>query len=377
MHYFDWTATTKISENALNEYVRVSEKYFGNPSSNHSIGQEAKQILDQSRCKIAEMLKTGSDNIFFTSGGTESNSIILNSLLAYVSPGEVLTTSIEHSAILEHKSSLESHNWKFTTINCPNGFIGTERLNKALNPSVRMVCIMYVNNVIGSVQPLEECIRIVRNYSKSINRNIHIHCDAVQALGKINVDLSKLDIDSAAFSSHKFFGPKGIGILYNRNKAVTSLSKGGGQEKGLRPGTENLPAIAAMTKALSDSITELDTNYTVVSEYRNQVMRACSSNGFHIISPINNCSPYILTVAPAGIPSEVFLRVMADKGFCLSAGSACSSNIKSKTESVLSSMNILPDIRRSAIRISFSKYNTQEEINLLIENLISTKEELK
>lgn len=378
MHYFDWTATTPISDNALNEYNRVSKTIFGNPSSIHPLGLEAKKYLEECRARISKILNAKSSEIYFTSGGTESNSIVINNLVKSVSPGEIITTAIEHSAILEHKSTMESLGWKFTTINCPDGFIRPESLKFALNPNVRLVCIMAVNNVVGSIQPLDDCCKVIREYQNSINRKIHIHCDAVQAFGKVPFDLSKLDIDSAAISSHKFFGPRGIGILFNRNKALQSLSKGGGQELGLRPGTENLPAIGAMVVAMEDIINNLESNYLYTKGLYDKVLNSCKKAGYTILSPESeHVSPYILTIANESIPAEVFLRIMSDKGFCLSAGSACSSSTRSKTEGVLACMNFNPDLRRGAIRISLSIKNTEEEVDKLINALIETKEEFK
>jgi len=378
MHYFDWTATTNISEKALIEYENVSKNTFGNPSSIHPLGVEAKEKLENCRDRISRMLNTSSKYIYFTSGGTESNSIILNSLINNPNPGEIITTGIEHSAILEYKTTLENAGWKFTTLQCPNGYLSLDKLKNALNEKVRMVCIMAVNNVVGTIQPIDESCKIIRDFSNKINRKIHIHCDAVQALGKIPFDLSKLDVDSAAFSSHKFFGPRGIGILYNRNSGIQSLSKGGGQELGLRPGTENLPAIAAMTVALEEITKNLKSNFEVVSNYHNTLINNCRSLGYEILSPIEGeFSPYILTISLPTIPAEVFLRIMGDKGFCLSAGSACSSQTRSKTEGVLASMNIKPESRRGAIRISLSISNNEDEINKLVNALKEAKEELK
>lgn len=378
MHYFDWTATTPMSKEALIEYTSTAETFYGNPSSLHPVGQNSKTYLEECRNRISEILHTKPSYVYFTSGGTESNSIVLNSLIRSPNPGEIITTAIEHAAILEHKSTLESLGWTFTTLKCPNGYLDVNSLKEALNEKTRMVCIMAVNNVVGTIQPLQEAINTIRNYSEKTKRKIHIHTDAVQALGKIEVDLSKLDVDSASFSSHKFYGPRGIGILFNKNQSLQSLSKGGGQELGLRPGTENLPAIAAMTKALTLAEKDRASNYSIVMNYHNQVMAKCLELNYDIISPKEGLfSPYILTIALRTAPAEVFLRLMSDKGFCMSAGSACSSSTRSKTEGVLAAMNISPELRRGAIRISFSPKNTQQEIDLLLTTLKELKEALR
>lgn len=373
MHYFDWTATTPISQKALDVYNKTSIEYFANPSSSHVLGLKCKEKLEEQRKIISSILKTNSNNIYFTSGGTESDSIILNSLLNFQTPGEIITTSIEHSAVLEHKNILEKFGWKFTALKCPNGYLDPKVLKESLSQKTRMVCFMTVNNVTGTVLDTKELVKVVREFEKTINRKIHIHCDAVQALGKIEFYPELLDIDSAAFSSHKFSGPRGVGILYLRNKSILSLSRGGGQEKGIRPGTENLASICAMTCALQDAVTNLEENYKKVLEFRKMVESSCLKAGFSILSPSSDSdkafSPYILCISAKGLPSEVFLRIMGDKGFCLSSGSACSSNSRGKAESVLSAMNFLSQDRMSAIRISFGALNTNEEVKLLCQEI--------
>ncbi len=380
MHYFDWTATTPMSESAIEEYSSCARKYIGNPSSTHGLGIEAAERLIEERKKTASMLGTSPSNIFFTSGGTESDSIVISSLLKSPSPGEIITTGIEHSAVLEWKKTLEAAGWKFTVLQCPSGYLKPETLEKALNDKVRMVCVMKVNNVTGTIQDTKAIAKIIRDKEKEYGRHIHFHCDAVQALGKIPLNFSDEDFDSAAFSAHKFRGPRGVGILYNRNKAITALSRGGGQENGLRPGTENLAGICAMNKALEEALAVLDEKYRKILAYRNKISALCSELGIKLLSPASaehgKFSPYIISISVKPIPSEVFLRVMSDKGFCLSAGSACSSNTKGKAEGVLAAMNVDPMDRRSSIRISFGSENTDEEVNLLCYAIKDTYKEL-
>ena len=369
MYYFDWTSTSPISDSALAEYSRVSLQYPGNPSSTHPIGLEAAGFLENCRKDISGILGVRPSELFFTSGGTESDNIVLQSLLNIPSPGEIITTGIEHAAVLENRALLEEHGWKFTILNCPGGYLNPLTLEKALNPRVKMVCIMAVNNVTGTVQDLKGSSEVVRNYEKTTGRKIHIHCDAVQALGKLHFRPYDHDIDSAAFSAHKFCGPRGTGLLWCRNTAVRSLSKGGSQEKGMRGGTENVPAIAAMAKALGNAVSLLDSNLSKVREYRNLVEDSVIQAGYTLLSPSAESglvfSPYIIAISVNKLPSEVFLRIMADRGFCLSAGSACSTNSRGKAERVLEAMNFTPGQRMSAVRISLSPLNTPEEVGLL------------
>ncbi len=367
----------------MDVYTDTATKYIGNPSSTHPLGLEAKARLDEERSHIAGLLGVKPKDIYFTSGGTESDSIVISSLLQSPSPGEIITTGIEHSAVLEFRKTMENAGWKFTALRCPNGYLKEEDLRAALNEKVRMVCIMKVNNVTGTVQDTAALARIVREYSRQIGRPIHIHCDAVQALGKIPFNPEQEDLDSAAYSAHKFRGPRGVGILWCRSKAIASLSRGGGQEKGLRPGTENLPGICAMGAALEDAISSLESNYNKVSSYRETIRKGVEECGLKTISPSScgtfsdiKATPYIMNISVGSVPSEVFLRVMSDKGFCLSAGSACSSNSRGKAESVLAAMNVYPADRMASIRISIGADNTEDEVQGLCDALKQASREL-
>lgn len=369
-----------MSINAIDAYRDAASQYIGNPSSTHPHGVEAKRRLESERSAVASMLGTKPSEIYFTSGGTESDSIVLSSLLNSPSPGEIITTGIEHSAVLEFKRILESAGWKFTALKCPGGYLDPETLSEALNEKVRMVAFMKVNNVTGTVLDTKDLVRTVRDYSRKIGRPIHIHCDAVQALGKIPFHPAEEDFDSAAFSAHKFCGPRGVGILYCRSKAVMSLSRGGGQESGLRPGTENLAGICAMGAALKDSMSIMDVKYKEVLGYRSKIEKASTEAGYTLISPPTDggleISPYIINICVKPVPSEVFLRVMADKGFCLSAGSACSSNSRGKAESVLTAMGIDHSRRMSSIRISMGSGTSETEVELLCNALKEAAKEL-
>ncbi|MBR4427185.1 MAG: aminotransferase class V-fold PLP-dependent enzyme [Spirochaetales bacterium] len=369
-----------MSENAIRAYCDAAARYIGNPSSTHPLGINAKSRLEDERAYVASVLGTKPSNIYFTSGGTESDSIVLSSLLNSPSPGEIITTGIEHSAILEWRRPLENAGWTFTALNCPGGYLNPRTLQDSLNERVRMVCFMKVNNVTGTILDTAALVKVIRDYEKTLGRKIHIHCDAVQALGKINFLPEVEDIDSAAFSAHKFCGPRGVGILYNRSKSVLSLSKGGGQEKGLRPGTENLAGICAMTAALKDSMSCMDEKHAEIFGYRCKIEKTALENGYTLISPSSDSylefSPYIINICVKPIPSEVFLRVMSDKGFCLSTGSACSSNSRGKAESVLAAMNIDHQRRMSSIRISMGRATTSSEVDLLCKALADTSVEL-
>ncbi len=380
MHYFDWTATSPMGQKALEIYSDTATRYIGNPSSTHPLGAEAKARLEAERESVAAMLGVRASGIYFTGGGTEGNSIILSSLLNSPSPGEIITTAIEHSAILEWKKTLEGAGWKFTALRCPGGYLSPDALREALNEKVRMVAVMKVNNVTGTVLDTAALVKVVREYSRTSGRPIHFHCDGVQALGKVPFFPAAEDIDSASFSAHKFCGPRGVGILYNRNKAISALSRGGGQEKGLRPGTENLPGICAMDAQLHVALENREALFSRILALRTKIEKAATDNGYTLISPSCNSgldfSPFIINICAKPVPSEVFLRVMADKGFCLSSGSACSSNSRGKAESVLTAMNVDPASRMSSIRISMGSGTTEEETDALCTALADAAKQL-
>ena len=380
MRYFDWTATSPMGRKAIETYTETAAAYIGNPSSTHPLGAEAKARLETERASVASLLGVRASEVYFTSGGTESNSIVLSSLLSSPSPGEIITTTIEHAAILEWKKTLEGAGWKFTALRCPGGYLDPSALREALNDKVRMVAFMKVNNVTGTVLDTASLVKVVREHEKTIGRRIHIHCDAVQAIGKIPFRPAAEDLDSASFSAHKFCGPRGVGILYNRSKSVLALSRGGGQEKGLRPGTENLAGICAMGAELGIAMSSLQSEYDRILAFRTKIEDAVTRAGYTLISP--SCrsglefTPYIINICAKPIPSEVFLRVMADKGFCLSSGSACSSNSKGKAESVLTAMNIDPASRMSSIRISMGRGTSASDVDDLCTALAASAKEL-
>lgn len=365
-YYLDNAATTQINESVLKAYNDTAKSYYGNPSANYHLAHNAKNKLEETRKDIAKILEVKSSNIYFTSGGSESNSIIFSALLWNNSPGEIVISSIEHASNIEFIRILKEKGWTVRSIDAPKGFIDPKTLEKTMNERTRMVCLMLVNNVIGSIQNIEELVKVVRAKEKLYNRKIHFHTDAVQALTKIPFDLNKLDVDSAAFSSHKFHGPRGIGILYNRQIHLQPLSKAGGQENGLRGGTENLPAIVAMATALKEQIST--TSKKPLSFDRIVELNKYLRENLHtpLLSPKTNCSPFILSFTVAPFPSEVFTRMLSDKGIYVSSGSACSNNAKAKGESILKAMKFDNESAKGSIRLSLCDKTTMEEIKIAV-----------
>ncbi len=362
--YFDNAATTPVSERALEEYERVSRIVYGNPSSNHRLGTRAKALLEEKRESVASQLGVGKENIIFTSGATEAVALFTESLL-WLDKGTIVMSRIEHEAVSSWAKFLEKSGWNVVKIRARGGFVSPSELKDALTPDTKAVFIMSVNNVTGAIEPVEELVKSVREYEKEHGRKILFFSDSVQALGKTGLDLRKWDVDGASFSAHKINGPRGIGMLYVKNPSIIHpLAAAGGQEGGRRGGTENLPAIAAFECALSEWMENRAEREKKTGEIRAYIKTELEKMGINVFSP-DNSSPYILSVE-APLPSEVFTRMLMDKGFCVSSGSACSNNRKGKTEGILEAMGI--DNRRAgkAVRISLSKDTSLSDAEALV-----------
>lgn len=363
--YFDNAATTRLSDKAAKAYVDTANEFFGNPSSIHRAGRKAKEELERRRYECASILGVEPRRIVFTSGATDSIAIFFSSLL-WQEPGEIILSRIEHEAVASWCNILKHHGWKVSFLKARKGFVTAEELEAMLTPDTRVVAIMAVNNSIGTIQPIAELVHTVREYEKSIRHRILFFSDSVQALGKTVLKLKSWDVDGASFSAHKINGPRGIGMLYLKTpESLRPIAPAGGQENGKRGGTENLPAIAGLAEALKEWKAAEAENEKRISGYNAKLRKELASIGVRILSPDKDCSPYILSVATA-LPSEVFTRMLFDKGFCVSSGSACSNNAKGKSEAVLEAMGISHDTAGKAIRISFSKDTQDEEIDALI-----------
>lgn len=378
MVYLDWAATTPPYTEAIDRMSNTMKNYFGNPSSAHEYGMNAKKLLNDSRTRCSDLLHCNADQIVFTSGGTESNNMIIYSLVKAREKGEIILCGLEHPAASLPALNLEKLGAKIRHINPgSNGLISVKKLKKGINEKTRMVIIMLLNNETGVIQPLEELISVVREAEKEFGRSIHFHSDMVQALGKIPVDLKRYDVDSASFSAHKFGGPRGIGILYLK-KEIEFLFLGGGQERGLRPGTENLASIAAMTTALELSLKEdhnkikklMDILILKIQEIPNAMILPPQR-----ITKRENYCDYILSITFPPIPGEVLARVLNDKGVAISTGSACASNKKSRI-AALSVMGFEKRITFSSVRVSIGRNTSKEEILIFITSIKESIKEL-
>ena len=371
--YLDNSATTQPCKEAVEKMNYALRTCWGNPSSLHSKGIAASELLEEARNNIAKKLSCESDEIFFTSGGTESNNIaVFGAANAQKRRGSrIITTSIEHSSVEESVKALENQGYDVVRLRVnERGVIDERQLYAATNPSVVLISMMYVNNEVGSIQPVEFAKRAVVHSGA----NALIHCDAVQAFGKVQLKPYNMGVDLMTVSSHKIHGPKGAGALFvKKGTKLVQHSFGGLQENKIRPGTEPLPAIAGFGAAAA-AIPDYRESLKYVTDLRNyMVAKLRTIEGVRINSP-ENALPYITNISVEGIPSEVMLNYLSGLGICVSSGSACSKGHKSR---VLKAMNLSDDVINTALRISLSVFTTKEEIDYLIGGIASARKTMR
>ena len=360
MIYFDNAATTKIYDDALTSYVQVSQKFFGNPSSLHQLGVDAHQVLTKARVQVASLLSVQPEEIFFTSGGTESNNWAIKgtSLEKSVFGKHIITTKIEHPSVIQTCKQLERFGFEVTYLDADSkGIVNVEQLKESLRKETILVSVMAVNNEVGAVQPIAEIAKVLEEYP-----SIHFHVDAVQAVERASQLLAIERIDLLSLSAHKFHGPRGVGIMYKKfGRKIQALLTGGGQEKGERSTTENLPGIVATTKALRMAIEEK----SVTGELRSQLWKELVTKPeIRIFSPEDGAS-HVLCFAIKGVRGEVVVHAFENHGIYISTTSACSSK-KADSSSTLYAMDVPTEWATGAVRVSFSNDNTKEEVEQFI-----------
>ena len=363
MIYFDNAATTKIYDDALTSYVQVSQKFFGNPSSLHQLGVDAHQVLTKARVQVASLLSVQPEEIFFTSGGTESNNWAIKgtALEKSVFGKHIITTKIEHPSVIQTCKQLERFGFEVTYLEVDSkGSVSVEQLKESLRKDTILVSVMAVNNEVGAVQPIAEIAKALEEYP-----SIHFHVDAVQAVERVSQLLAIGRIDLLSLSAHKFHGPRGIGILYKKfGRKIQSLLTGGGQEKGERSTTENLPGIVATSKALRMALEEK----SVTGELRHLLWKELATKPeIRIFSPEEGAS-HVLCFAIKGVRGEVVVHAFENHGIYISTTSACSSK-KADSSSTLYAMDVPTEWATGAVRVSFSNDNTTEEVEQFIDVL--------
>lgn len=368
MIYADNAATTRISDMAFEKMLPFLREQYGNASSQYSLGAKAKYAIEQSRQQVATAIGAEASEIIFTSGGSEANSWVLRGV-AEVFSGEaihLITSSIEHHSVLNSCHALEAMGAEVTYLPVNiNGIVEITSLKTAIRPNTKLVSIMLANNEIGTIQPIGE----IGNYLHE--RGILFHTDAVQAVGHIPVDVNELHIDFLSASAHKFNGAKGTGFLYNRSgRKLPSLVFGGEQEHGFRAGTENVAGIIALGYALEESVAEMQS-----TALRLKIMVDSTVEGIQKTIPsvkingdIEKRLPGTVNLRFDGISGEALMNLLDMKGICVSTSSACNSG-KDTPSHVLLTLGLSEEQAKSAIRISYGRYNTHGEIETMVENI--------
>lgn len=365
--YLDNSATTRCSERAKDLMVQILMQDFGNPSSLHGMGVTAEEYIKEAKSNIAKTLKAEEKEILFTSGGTESNNMaLIGTALANRRAGNhIITTEIEHASIAAPLEFLKEQGFRITKLSVDkNGHISLEELRDAVGEDTILVSIMMVNNEIGAVEPVAEAAKII----KEKNPNTIFHVDAIQAYGKYRIYPKKLGIDLLSVSGHKIHAPKGTGFLYIRDKVkIKPIIYGGGQQKGMRSGTENVPGVAALGEAAAEIYENFEEKierlYALKEHFVEEVtkMEGVTVNG----CTGRDSAPQIVSVSVDGVRSEVMLHTLEEKQIYVSAGSACSSN-KPSVSSTLKSIGLPKELLDSTIRFSFCVNTTMEEIDYAI-----------
>jgi len=366
MIYLDNAATTKMSKTAINAMLPYLDGVYGNPSSLHSAGQEAKEALEDARRRLAALLNCDPTELTFTSSGSEAdNQAILSAARMGERKGKkhIVSTVFEHHAVLHTLDKLKKEGFEITLLDVhENGLVTAEEVAAALRDDTCLVTVMYANNEIGTIQPIAEIGRVCRE------KGVLFHTDAVQAAGHLDIDVRAQNIDLLALSAHKFHGPKGIGLLYARKGIpLTPLIEGGAQERGKRAGTENLPAVIGMTAALEDACAHLAEHSTKLTVLRDRLIEGLSAIPHSVLNGDRiRRLPGNVSFCFEGIEGEALLLLLDDKGIAASSGSACTSGSLDPSH-VLLSIGRPHALAHGSLRLSLSAENTVDEIDTAID----------
>lgn len=367
--YFDNNATTQTDEEVLKAMLPYFVENYGNPSSIYKIGRENRKAVEEARKKVATALNCEPDEIYFTSGGSEAdNTAIRGIAYQYQKKGNhIITSKIEHPAVLETCKQLEKEGFEVTYVGVKeNGILDLEELKSAIKATTILISVMFANNEIGTIQPIQEIGEIAQKH------HIFFHTDAVQAVGSVSIDVKALHIDALSLSAHKFYGPKGIGALYmKKGIQFGKLINGGHQEKNKRAGTENVPGIVGLGKAIELAYENLEEHNKTIQALRDYYVAQVEEKipYIHINGDQKKRLPGNSNISFRFIEGEGLLLNLDLKGICASSGSACTSGSLDPSH-VLLAIGLPHEIAHGSLRISIGKYNTKEEIDYVVENLV-------
>ncbi len=374
--YFDNSATTRVDDEVLKAMLPYFSESYGNASTIYKLGRENRKAIEEAREKVAKILNCDASEIYFTSGGSESDNTAIKGI-AYANRkkgNHIITSKIEHPAVLDTCKKLEKEGFEVSYIGVDeNGILDIEELKREIRPTTTLISIMFVNNEIGTIQPIEEIGKIAKE------NNIYFHTDAVQAVGTLRIDVKALNIDALSLSAHKFYGPKGIGALYiRRGIPFDNLINGGHQERSKRAGTENVAGIVGLGKAIEIAYNDLDEHCKKIKELRD-----------YYVEQVEKRIPYIKingdrerrvpgnsNISFRFIEGEGLLLNLDLKGICASSGSACTSGSLDPSH-VLLAIGLPHEIAHGSLRISMGKYNTKEEVDYLIDSLVEIVSRLR
>ena len=370
--YFDHAATTAVKEDVLKEMLPYFYLEYGNASSIYSIGRKSKRAIEKARQRVANAVGANPKEIYFTSGGSESDNIAIKGI-AYANRNRgnhIITSKIEHHAVLNSCKTLEKEGFVVTYLDVDeNGLID---LN-AITDKTILITIMFANNEIGTIEPIEEIGKIAKE------NNIIFHTDSVQAIGNVRINVDKMNIDLLSMSAHKFYGPKGIGALYLKNGIkCTKLQDGGHQEKNLRAGTENVPGIVGLGKAIEIATNNLESYNSKLLELRNYYIEQAKKKipDIKINGHIDKRLPGNANISFKYVEGQDILLKLDERGICCSSGSACSTGNPNPSH-VLMAIGLKDEIARGAIRITFGEENTKQDVDYLVNSLIEIVKELR
>lgn len=370
--YFDHAATTPLDDRVLEAMMPYLKENYGNANSAHQMGRTSKVAIEDARESIAKMLGAEPSEIIFTSGGTESDNAIIKGVIAGTGKKEIITSPIEHHAVLHPAESLEHHGITVTYLQpSEEGIITAEQVDEAISEETAIVSLMHVNNEIGTINPIKKIAAVCRE------KNVTFHSDTVQSIGKIPINVKEIGLDALSVSAHKIYGPKGIGVLYVKNGTPWEpWLQGGSQERKRRGGTSNVPGIVGLSKAMKIAIEEMNENANHFQKLRQTAIQKLEQqfgDRFYVNGPKTGAAPHILNIAflsreGKGLDGEMLLLNLDIEGICVSNGSACTSGAMEPSH-VLSGIGLSQDRANSSIRISFGKHNTLEEVETLAEKL--------